>query len=67
MSNPLFDDQPGACPRCENAEVVPIVYREPNEEMLTAQQLGHIILRQPSLSGDAPEWHCPNPLCNQDF
>ena len=67
MSHSLFDDQPRVCPWCENPATVPIVYREPNEEMLTAEKLGHIMLRDPRGVDQTPEWHCTNPMCLQDF
>ena len=62
-----FDDQPESCPHCNTRAIVPIIYRTPSAEMLIAQALGHIVVRDETAPAHPPEWKCLDPGCNQEF
>lgn len=63
----FFDDQAPACPACGSHEALPVVYREPSEEMITASQLGHIALGEIPEPPDAPQWTCRDNTCGRWF
>ena len=63
----IFNDQPPACPHCETDNALPVVYREPSEEMITASQLGLIALGNVPDSLEAPEWKCRDNECGRWF
>lgn len=62
-----FEDQPERCPHCNATAIVPIVYRTPSAEMLIAQALGQIVVRDDTSQSNPPEWKCLDPDCDQEF
>ena len=53
-------DEPENCPRCQSAQVVPIVYGLPDPELVSLEDVesGKVILGGCMVSGDEPEWLC---------
>ena len=59
-------EAPPACPTCGSAaDVVPIVYGLPGEELMAAAKRGEVALGGCLVSPDDPRWRCKK--CGVDF
>jgi len=57
---------PPACPTCHSAaDVVPIIYGFPSEELMKAAERGEVALGGCLVSPDDPQWRCKK--CSVDF
>jgi hypothetical protein len=62
----LFSDPP-RCPHCGTENAVPLIFGPPTQEMLVAEQLGHIVLGGPGEGREKDAWACPSRSCRSFF
>ncbi len=54
-----------SCPRCDSADVVPIVYGLPGEELIAGSVAGEVALGGCCVGPHDPEFHCQ--ACENDW
>jgi len=55
-----------SCPQCGSAaDVIPIIYGYPSEELMKAADRGEVALGGCIVGDDAPRWRCKK--CGRDF